>query len=51
MAAAGTVAGVASGPLSHLLEAQLELPEPGSSGIEHVIVLMMENRSFDHFLG
>ena len=27
------------------------LPAPGASGIEHVIVLMMENRSFDHFLG
>src|SRR5579862_8299879 len=27
------------------------LPSPESSGIEHVIVLMMENRSFDHFLG
>src|SRR5262249_16279617 len=24
---------------------------PASSGIEHVIVVMMENRSFDHFLG
>ncbi len=24
---------------------------PASSGIEHVIVFMMENRSFDHFLG
>jgi phospholipase C len=23
----------------------------GSNGIEHVVVLMMENRSFDHFLG
>ena len=23
----------------------------GSSGIEHVVILMMENRSFDHFLG
>ncbi len=23
----------------------------GSKGIEHVVVLMMENRSFDHFLG
>ena len=22
----------------------------GSDGIEHVVVLMMENRSFDHFL-
>lgn len=27
------------------------LPTPGQSGIEHVIVVMMENRSFDHFLG
>jgi len=23
----------------------------GSNGIEHIVVLMMENRSFDHFLG
>jgi phospholipase C len=23
----------------------------GSSGVEHVVILMMENRSFDHFLG
>src|SRR5262245_50621940 len=23
----------------------------GSNGIEHVVILMMENRSFDHFLG
>ena len=23
----------------------------GSNGIKHVVVLMMENRSFDHFLG
>lgn len=27
------------------------LPDPARSGIEHVVVLMMENRSFDHFLG
>ena len=27
------------------------LPDPGQSGIEHVVVLMMENRSFDHLLG
>jgi phospholipase C len=25
--------------------------DPSSCGLEHVIVLMMENRSFDHFLG
>jgi phospholipase C len=27
------------------------LPSPESSGIEHVVVLMQENRSFDHMLG
>src|SRR4051812_7865701 len=27
------------------------LPSPNQSGIEHVVVLCMENRSFDHFLG
>src|SRR5437762_14040909 len=27
------------------------LPDPAASGIEHAIVFMMENRSFDPFLG
>ena len=27
------------------------LPSPADSGIEHVVVVMMENRSFDHMLG
>ncbi|HEX4757282.1 MAG TPA: alkaline phosphatase family protein [Terracidiphilus sp.] len=27
------------------------LPVPDASGIEHVVVVMMENRSFDHLLG
>jgi len=27
------------------------LPNPTTSGIEHIVVVMMENRSFDHFLG
>jgi phospholipase C len=27
------------------------LPKPNKSGIEHIIVLTMENRSFDHFMG
>ena len=27
------------------------LPDPESSGIEHIVVVMMENRSFDHLLG
>src|ERR1700730_18855238 len=27
------------------------LPPPDQSGINHVVVVTMENRSFDHFLG
>ena len=27
------------------------LPKPAASGIDHIVVVMMENRSFDHFLG
>jgi phospholipase C len=27
------------------------LPRPEQSGLEHVVVVMMENRSFDHYLG
>src|SRR5256885_9544746 len=27
------------------------LPDPAACGIEHVVVFMMENRSFDHLLG
>jgi phospholipase C len=27
------------------------LPSPASSGVQHVVVVMMENRSFDHLLG
>ncbi|HEY2289155.1 MAG TPA: alkaline phosphatase family protein [Thermoanaerobaculia bacterium] len=27
------------------------LPKPDKSGIKHIVVAMMENRSFDHFLG
>ena len=28
-----------------------KLPDPAQSGIEHIVVVMMENRSFDHMLG
>src|SRR5258708_1689066 len=28
-----------------------DLPSPGNSRIDHVVVVTMENRSFDHFLG
>jgi len=47
----------ASWPLSKKLFAQNvllnlpDLPSPANSGIEHIVVVTMENRSFDHFLG
>ena len=42
----------ASGPrLDAVRSAGVALPPPEKSGIEHVILVMMENRSFDHFLG
>jgi phospholipase C len=34
-----------------LLAQTAALPSPADSGIEHVVIVMMENRSFDHFLG
>src|SRR5947209_36990 len=42
-----------SGSLSRLLGAASNppLPAPEASGIEHIVVVMMENRSFDHFAG
>jgi phospholipase C len=33
------------------LKGKTSLPKPDKSGIKHVVVAMMENRSFDHFLG
>lgn len=33
------------------MRASNELPDPGASGLEHVVVVTMENRSFDHFVG
>jgi phospholipase C len=51
--AAVTGGALATGGLVSLeqLLAQTALPAPDASGIDHIIVLMMENRSFDHILG
>ncbi len=32
-------------------ELEAGLPRASASGIEHIVVVMMENRSFDHYLG
>ncbi len=50
--AATSLAGASSaGPLAKLAFADPKMPLPANSGIEHVVLVMMENRSFDHILG
>ena len=46
-----TAAGVLSSCSSRQSLVPTSLPSPERSGIEHVVVVMMENRSFDHLLG
>jgi len=50
---AGTSGAVAAGSLfgKDLSVQASSLPNPAQSGIEHIVVVMMENRSFDHLLG
>jgi phospholipase C len=47
--ATAIAAGCGGEPLRE--EARALAVDPGSSGIEHVVVVTMENRSFDHLLG
>ena len=52
----GTVAlagSVAAADLGRALAQVIQspLPNPAASGIQHVVLVMMENRSFDHLLG
>ena len=52
--ASGAAALGASWPFGKTTSARAtlpSLPNPGNSRIEHVAVVTMENRSFDHFLG
>jgi phospholipase C len=51
---AGAASAAALASQVHLAAAQStapSLPDPSASGIEHIVVVMMENRSFDHLLG
>jgi phospholipase C len=47
---AATAAGLAVAR-STATSAAASLPSPASSGIDHIVFVCMENRSFDHFLG
>jgi phospholipase C len=53
LATAGTAAGAALGRAgaSPGTAVTQTLPPPKQSGVDHIVVVMMENRSFDHFLG
>src|SRR6266481_4246390 len=48
---AGVVVLGRHGALAEQLTAPPLLPDPERAGIDHVVVVMMENRSFDHILG
>ncbi|HXM56118.1 MAG TPA: alkaline phosphatase family protein [Candidatus Dormibacteraeota bacterium] len=50
LGAAGTAGALAAGAW-RWRRADASLPPPGASGIDHIVVVTMENRSFDHFLG
>ncbi|GAC1402925.1 MAG: phospholipase C [Chloroflexota bacterium] len=57
LAGAAGVAGVAAlGGGGHFIAraasgSTSRLPRPSDSGVEHIVVVMMENRSFDHLVG
>ena len=48
---AGSAAIAAAVPRAFAQATTTGLPDPTTSGIDHIVVLMMENRSFDHMLG
>lgn len=48
--AAASAAGAGGAQLPALARTK-ELPAPAESGIDHIVLVMMENRSFDHYLG
>ena len=49
--AVGAAAGKAVAALPSATSSGPSLPPPNSSGIDHIVFVCMENRSFDHFLG
>lgn len=51
LAGAGVTIGAAALGAALPASAATTLPAPETSGIDHVVVVMMENRSFDHYWG
>jgi len=50
-AGAASAAALAAVPAGSSPADAQELPSPSASQIDHIVIVMMENRSFDHFLG
>lgn len=48
---ATTAGAMAFGATASLRAQRPTLPQPQQSGIDHIVVVMMENRSYDHMLG
>ena len=48
---AAALASAIPNPKSQIQAANAVLPTPAASGVDHIVVVMMENRSFDHMLG
>jgi phospholipase C len=49
---AAAAAALGARPLARAtLEGSSALPKPSKSGLDHIVVVVMENRSFDHMLG
>src|ERR1700682_181519 len=48
---AAALIGATRRPGAALAASASRLPPPAASGVDHIVVVMMENRSFDHFLG
>jgi phospholipase C len=49
--AVSTAAVIGAAGSQRLAGQEQSLPSPETSGIDHIVVVMMENRSFDHLLG
>jgi phospholipase C len=51
LAVTGSLGALSGRPILAQQPNPTSLPTPENSGIDHVVLVMMENRSFDHFLG
>ncbi|HET6817899.1 MAG TPA: alkaline phosphatase family protein [Mycobacteriales bacterium] len=49
--AAGAAVGTSLATPAKRLITSTRMPSPADSGIDHIVVVVMENRSFDHYLG